>query len=332
MQAKDVVKKKRNELLSKKNVKGLGRGLDVDDDGNIVSDEEVIVVAVQKKMPLDKLDPADVVPIEVDGIKTRVRELGPIYALNNYPDGKDRQRPAHGGSSIGYQDYTTGTLGLAFELGGEYYILSNNHVMAHSNQSNPGDKIIQPGYQDGGKLFDGIAELDRFEKIKFRKNPFQPISGLFRKITNFFRNLFGLGSKKKKKPKQPEINLVDCALAKVPRISHVSDEIIDIGKVKGIREPELGMKVKKYGRTTGYTEGIIKQLNTTLEVEFSAGRKAIFEEQIVTSGMSSTGDSGSVLLDQDNYLVGLIFSGNEKYTVANEIKHVFESLEINPKF
>lgn len=332
--AAEVLEKNKLDILLKKNVQGVAHGYDVDK-GNVKDDEEIIVAYVQKKEPLEKLDPADVIPIKIDGIKTRVREIGPIYALNEYPPSPTKHyRPVYGGMSVGYKSLTTGTVGVAFDYEGQRYILSNNHVIGNTNDYNAGDVIISPSQRDGGKMFHGFSELVKVEDIKFRSSPFKPMQNVFSRIWEFFVNLFGKNGERKKKKFQEKVppNYVDVAIAKADNKNDVSTEIIDIGKINGIREPELGMKVRKYGRSSRYTEGKIVQLGASLEVEFSFGRKALFDQQIVVTGMSDKGDSGSVLVDEENYIVGLIFSGNEDYTVANDINKVFEVIGMDPEF
>ncbi len=47
-------------------------------------------------------------------------------------------------------------------------MLSNNHVLANSNDATAGDAILQPGPADGGRLGpDTIAVLERFCPIEF---------------------------------------------------------------------------------------------------------------------------------------------------------------------
>jgi hypothetical protein len=59
----------------------------------------------------------------------------------------------------------------------------------------------------------------------------------------------------------------------------IEEEIIEIGKVQKDRDPELGMKIQKSGRTTGLTFGKVNQLNSTIRIRYSAGL-ATFEDQI----------------------------------------------------
>ena len=53
---------------------------------------------------------------------------------------------------------------------GQRLILSNNHVLANSNDAQVGDTVVQPGSIDGGHaVSDKIAELERFVPIEFIK-------------------------------------------------------------------------------------------------------------------------------------------------------------------
>jgi hypothetical protein len=100
-------------------------------------------------------------------------------------------RPAPGGWSVGHFAVTAGTIGTCvYDIlpGGSahppqaglgmptnFYILSNNHVLANSNGGRIGDPILQPGSADTG-LFPGdqIAILSRFVPIQF--NPPIPLN------------------------------------------------------------------------------------------------------------------------------------------------------------
>lgn len=66
-----------------------------------------------------------------------------------------RMRPAPGGISVGHYRITAGTLGclatgLSAPRNSRLMILSNNHVLANSNNAAYGDCICQPGPYDGG--------------------------------------------------------------------------------------------------------------------------------------------------------------------------------------
>jgi len=88
------------------------------------------------------------------------------------------------------------------------------------------------------------------------------------------------------------------------------------------------MRVVKSGRTTGFTTGVIEQVDVTVDVGYGAGRVARFTDQVMAGAMSQGGDSGSAVLDEEHRIVGLLFAGSENTTVINRIEHVLAALEI----
>jgi hypothetical protein len=86
--------------------------------------------------------------------------------------------------------------------------------------------------------------------------------------------------------------------------------------------------VKKSGRTTGYTEGRIVQVDVTSQVAYGPGQ-ATFHGQLMASAMSAPGDSGSAVLDAENYIVGLLFAGSDSATLINPIHPVLQVLDVN---
>jgi hypothetical protein len=209
-------------------------------------------------------------------------------------------RPALPGCSIGHYKITAGTFGCVVkDRNGEEFILSNNHVLANENDVEIGDPILQYGPYDGGKLPDDkIAELSRFIPLSFSKD----------------------------KP-----NYVDCAIAKPINDQDIDSCIIEIGEPKKeIIKPELRMRVTKSGRTTGVTNGTITQTDVTVNVTYSK-ESAHFENQIIATPMSRGGDSGSLVLTDDNKPVGLLFAGSPFSTVISPIEEVLKSLDVEVK-
>jgi len=148
-------------IMKYPNVVGVGIGKKNDD--GLPS----IRVMVKEKRPLAALHPKEVLPQAINGFLTDVVQVGEIKALQARTD---RWRPALGGVSIGHYKITAGTLGTVVrdKASGAPLILSNNHVLANSNEANIGDPILQPGPYDGGNVADDtIAELFRFAKIDF---------------------------------------------------------------------------------------------------------------------------------------------------------------------
>jgi len=317
------------ELLKKANVIGVAIGYK--EKGGQRTETPNLVVMVRKKLPLSELRQQDVVPSEVDTIGTDVKAVGEIRALQNPTD---RWRPAPGGVSIGHYAITAGTLGVVVKdtSTGEKLILSNNHVLANSNDAEIGDAILQPGPYDGGKLPDDvIAHLLRFVPINYTVElPDCPISTSVASIANFFARALGSKHRLVATRQQLEANLVDAALARPVEPDIVSDDILSIGQIAGTKEAELGLAVRKSGRTTGYTTGTIELLDATVNVSYGAGRTAVFEGQIVTSAMSQGGDSGSLLVDAtENLAVGLLFAGSDQTTIHSPIRAVISALNIS---
>jgi hypothetical protein len=128
---------------------------------------------------------------------------------------------------------------------------------------------------------------------------------------------------------QAEDNLVDAAIATPLDPADVKDEILNIGPIQGTVEGELGMAIKKSGRTTGFTTGQIQQVDVTANVQYGAGQVARFTDQLLAGAMSQGGDSGSAVLDDNNRLSGLLFAGGDTTTIINRIENVFSALGIS---
>ena len=230
-----------------------------------------------------------------------------------------RVRPAEGGYSVGHFRITAGTIATCvYDIlpGGStnppahgigvpprYYILSNNHVLANSNEGAIGDPILQPGPFDGGTApADVIARLSRFVPITFEP----PV------------------------PRASHRNLVDAAIAE-GEFHNLDREIYWTGHVRGWRRKQnvrVGTIVQKTGRTTNYTTGRITAVNATIDVNFGGGRIARFRDQIVTTDISAGGDSGSLVTTLDNVAVGLLFAGSNVATIVNQIENVRSLLRV----
>jgi len=210
---------------------------------------------------------------------------------------RNRVRPAMGGYSVGHHRITAGTIATCcYDLSpfpstpSRYYILSNNHVLANSNNAHIGDPILQPGRFDGGTLpGDVIARLSRYVPIKFHTATTKPL------------------------------NYVDAAIAE-GNFHDLSREVYWGGYVKSLyTAPKVNDIVQKTGRTTGFTTGKVTNINGTVDVNYGGGRIARFRNQIITTRMSAPGDSGSLVMSRDEAAVGLLFAGSSTRTIINNI-------------
>lgn len=317
-------------LLDRPNVVGVGIGFR---EVNRRRTADIgILVLVRQKWPLAALPPEAVVPSELNGIPTDVIEVGEIRA---HQARTDRWRPAPGGVSIAHNRVTAGTLGgvVVDRASGARLILSNNHVLANSNDASPGDTILQPGPADGGNVSrDLIAHLERFCPIEFSVAP--PTCGLaqgFASFGNFLARLVGSSHRLQSYQVSPAaVNQVDAAVARPVNDGDILDEILEIGELAGTAPAALGMPVRKSGRTTGFTTGEVTVLDATVDVSYGVGRTARFENQFLSGPMSQGGDSGSLLVHGEAPLaVGLLFAGSSQTTVFNPIQLVLDCLQVD---
>ena len=211
-------------------------------------------------------------------------------------------RPVPIGVSIGHQDVTAGTLGCqVFQGSGchvtNYYILSNNHVLANSNAGQIDDLILQPGKVDGGSYpGDVIGKLYDFQPVEISTTA---------------------------------NNIMDAAIAyAVPSDVGFATPADGYGAPVGSTvSPVMNLKVRKDGRSTRMTGGRITAINATVMVDYPGGT-AQFVQQFIVSGdnsqpFSGAGDSGSLVVvnggSNDRKAVGLLFAGAGNLTAVNPI-------------
>lgn len=322
--ARQVKQQYVNTLLAKRNVVACGVGYK--EAGGVMTDEPCVVVSVEKKVPLAQLTEADIVPQAVDDVKTDVLETGLITA---WQAPTQKWRPAPGGVSIGHINITAGTLGCLVLKGSELFILSNNHVLADSNLGKKGDPIIQPGKHDGGTLADKIATLEEFVRIDFGTSPTTcSTAKAVEELLNAIAKGIGSGHRMVSYQESEGENRVDAALARPLSLNLVEKRILNIGVPKGSRGATLGTNVKKSGRTTGFTTGRITQIDATVQVSYGSAGVATFTDQFVAGAMSAGGDSGSAVLDEEDYVIGLLFAGSDNTTIINPIQFVLDALGI----
>lgn len=298
-----------DKMLGHDNVVGVGIGYKITE--GVETDQPSVMVLVSHKVPTELLGP-QAVPKSVDKRPTDVIEVGQLFAGGSEaPVGTQdvdprtlatRVRPVRPGYSVGHVDITAGTLGAGcYDMSASpgmpprYYMLSNNHVLANSNDAKIGDAILQPGPYDGGNpATDVVGTLTRFVPITF----------------------------------DGTCNQVDAAIAEVP--FHALDrDIYWNGHPKSAAvAAQVGMLVKKTGRTTNFTTGRVTALGATVNINYGAGKVAKFCNQIVTTAMSAGGDSGSLVLDLENNPVGLLFAGSSVATILNPIAAVQLALQV----
>ena len=273
--------------------------------------------------------------------------LNSFAAGDQYRNGiREHQEVIIGGISGAHTNLTgqSGTIGYfctpksILSRRKEIHLLSNSHVFADllKAEVDSGDLIIQPSPGEPASNRP-IGALVNFSALKFAGDTDEP-------------------------------NHVDAAIAKLWR-PHPHQPVIPlIGKVKGYVEKksvEVGEAARKFGRTTGYTEGRIFSIYLDIWIRYDrTGQSAFFRDQFLIEPASPSftkfvarGDSGSLLVDAEQYAIGLIFAGTselpeshravpnveaaeridpanarpqriEGYGVANPISEVLERLKI----
>jgi hypothetical protein len=317
-------------LIGRRNVVGVGVGYK--ESGGQVTEELAVTINVARKVPLAQLAESDKVPRDLDGVRTDVVETGRFLAgeaTAQAQSTKDRWRPTiPPGVSIGHIEVTAGTFGCLVRRGTEIFILSNNHVLANVNAAQPGDAIIQPGRYDGGTAADKVAALAEYIPIDFGGDSAScGVATGAEKALNWAAQMLGSGHRMMAYRTSPGENLVDAALARPLNPDQFSPDIFKIGRPKGSREATLGTRVQKTGRTTAYTQGSIVQIDVTTSVDYN-GRLATFTHQLMASGMSAGGDSGSAVLDEEGYVVGLLYAGSSNSTLINPVQTVLQMLNV----
>ena len=245
-----------------------------------------------------------------------VRYVGKIRARRSgHPWYRSKQRPLLLGTSVGFvgaDDYVmAGTLGCFVRKGNSnaLYILSNNHVLADENRYKKGGAILQPGELDGGtRRSSWVAKLSDYVALD------------------------GKGT-----------NYVDCAIAKLrPGIQADTATLKGIGTLTGLRSHNLDAKdhVHKVGRTTGVRHGRVTAVELDdVSIEYDMGDVS-FDDQIEIEGagdrsFDESGDSGSLIVDDDGKAAALLFAGGDHggrngqgVTYANPIRAVLSALKI----
>jgi hypothetical protein len=267
---------------------------------------------VNRKKPLARMS-ADMavpptVPEPISGptaIPTDVVAIGrPRLEVSDLARPLVTRTPIQPGFSIGHFKASAGTLGAIVSRDGRHLILSNSHVLAKSGKARKGDTILYPGPDDDGQApDDAIAELVDFVRFK--------LGGKF-------------------------VNQVDCAIA-MPlegRLEELTTVIKGWTVPRGVMKPVRNMRVVKVGRTTGKTEGVVKDVHFRFVLTYPGVGKVGFLDQIFCSRYSNGGDSGALVVDRrTKKAVGLHFAGfpdrhGVMGSVCNPIRAVLAHLRI----
>ena len=331
--------KTKHELMRKHNAHAIGIGYKYVNGKR--TDQVAIVFFVHRKRSIEELKrlKVEIIPKELFGFKTDVREIREGFKILSE---RKRHRPFSGGvSGIALKEKNAaGTLGIVNKKG---EILSNNHVIAcesltTNRTAEKGQPIVQPATLDGGTENDIVGELDRWIDLVPLGAGTCSIGRGIAKTLNFFAKL--LRRKGRFIYYVEEDNYIDGAVG-IAYEGLWESWVMDMGEVKGMEDPELGMLVCKRGRTTSYTEGRVVATDVAVNVGGYQGTCVCrFIDQIAIEAdegsFSAPGDSGSSILTQvkPRCFVALLFAGGKDslgrdITIATPSKYVKEYLNFS---
>jgi hypothetical protein len=311
-----------DELLQRQGVVGV----DINEKvvGGRPTGELSVVVYVEEKKPKADLAEDELIPEEIDGIPTDVKEekielQGAFQAVTDILPQIDatRYRPLRGGISMGpcraiYLEppavpapgnyVTTGTLGAIVRdrTSGARMAMTNFHVACVDDTWSVGDTMAQPSRVDSGS-----CPADQFGSLQ-------------RAVLS---------------------ENVDGAVVTLDAGEASECSIEAIGDVRGTVAATVGLAVRKRGRTTELTQGTVDSVDATVSIDYGDGlgiqtlrrQVRIVPDTAQNPRFSDRGDSGSVIVSQANRVVGLLFAGstNGSATYANPIQAALDELGVD---
>ena len=303
--ALDTQKRHTSKLMEINDVIGTATG--------IASDNSPSIVVFTKK----NMEPG-IIPESLEGVPVRIEVTGEIFAQPKTLKTEDPtsilRLPVPIGVSTGnIGECSAGTIGARLKgTARNVYALSNNHVYALENSAPKGSIILQPGLYDT-RCVSGqsnvIGTLSAFVPINFTGGNNTVDAAIAGSSTDQLKN-------------------------STPSDGYGTPNSLTYFQATG-KNPYIGQRVKKYGRTTRLTTGTITGLNATIKVcyDSSCSLIATFVNQIVIGrgGFSGAGDSGSLIVTNDSnaYPVGLLFAGGNGVTIANPIDAVLNSFNVS---
>jgi hypothetical protein len=302
-------------LLNRPGVTGVGLGLRKR--AGQLTDEVVVKVFVAHKRKECDLPSGTVLPRTLPApggtAAVDVEEMLPPQIPPTHPPRLDTtmaearlrvpRRPAVGGASVAHHAFPVGSvaLGMRHRQSGAHCILSCSHVLSQLGAASVGDLVLQPALADGGVL---------------------PLS-VMGHVLGWTPMVFG----------GVDANVTDAAIATCAP-GEARSWVDGIGSITSVA-PSIapGARVRKVGRATGLTSGIVTAVGASVRANYSAlgfgNTPALFVNQIVAEISCAYGDSGALLLDEHDRAAGLLFGATrEGHTWFNPFDAVCEALDI----
>lgn len=288
----ETIRKNWATLQSYDNIVSTGAGLRTKN--GEYTDEICIVIAVEKKKPENELNASRIFPATIDNIGidiTEKREFRP--AILQIPAdemaNRERYRPLLGGCLITNGRIGPNGMASAGTLGCLVYIGASKKKNAYTALLSNYHVM----YDNGGTTNTGIGQPDIL-----------PSNYVGRIIT---------GSKVGTE--------LDFAIAKLDDNIPIKNEVIEIGTLKGFADAYVTQQVRKYGFKTLLTKGTVTKVNVIIVGEFPVTVYTGVEITGLNPPFADEGDSGSVVVDYNNKVIGLLWGvqvANENIGIAND--------------
>ncbi|MFC5790989.1 hypothetical protein EDM22_16830 [Agromyces tardus] len=276
-----------DEILSHPHVVRVGVGYR--ERAGAKTDELVIRVYLEKKLPLDEVPEELRIPTEWNGIPTDVIEASPA-TLTDVKDFKERPVPC--GLEISLVTANTalycGTSGCFVRKKGgtDVYLLTAAHVLKVPDH----------------RMMDGIV---------YQARPF----GWINRVATTTATHFG--------------GTVDAGIAKMDSDVGHRNYVWKIGNLVGTGSPVLGGTVRKHGRTTDYTVGTVTAISVSMTLNGTEFRSLVeITPDPGYAKFADEGDSGSPLVNGGNEIVGIVMAKDDDFAYACRIDNVFQTLNL----
>jgi len=303
-----VYEKVKERLAGYPNVVSIGIGMK-EKDGQLTN-EGCIKIVVKEKVSEADLDPDEIIPKEIEGVKTDVIVQPNKIPLAACTEDQANYRPIKGGIRINnYRNGGgvggSGTLGcVAQRVSDDSWVILSNHHVLYGDSGQDGDVIGQPWV--------GCSWCCKSNVI----------------AENVAKD-----------------RTLDCAIAKVKDDIAIENTILDVGNIAllGVAPAVLGEAVRKKGARTGLTSGTISFIDgATKEITITPGAAGgpshhpggctnyVSGRTIFAYG----GDSGSVIVNDDSEVVALLYAidaATESLGFANDILQIQTTLNIRIK-
>jgi len=316
--------------------------------GGGLAQEMCIRVYVRKKQPLESIAPRDRIPREIGGLQTDVNVVQGAKPLANF----GRYRPVKGGIAISNMipvpvamvpgspyGFNVGTFGCTAKRwsGGKPVLLTACHVLMVDDHDQENHLIFQPG--------DGIP-------VKDAPPPGPKHKDFIARVIDYTVDC-------------QYTEKVDAGIAELDVSSccrcccglEVKDEILGLtagvdgmtgpptnDKIIGKRRPAHLDVVYKVGIATGWTRGAVADASGPVP-DYNVGLEwptlQLVDQILIVSDVPAKwthfleeGDSGSAVIDENGFIVGLGFGHEKKddpnsHSFANNIVNVCDALKID---